>query len=534
MDSLWKLPPTDLQPGEGAWQVQSEEGLGPAGAVFVPLRKDAGGWAFVAPAQSALPLTRVDDSAWTAVPLPDAPGADHFLCLLCYDQPAEHAGKVYFTLKLAALPAGDGLPTEVSARDLREAFERVRDRADLDLDLLVVPAVPAARAAAQARGFASGEDAEAAPSELEFAFCSCQYPAGMLDRRVAYRAYGALAEYLQAPGQALPQRLLLLGDQVYADATYGLLDPARADDRYRLAYDEFGSRASGPFAQLPQTLLARRRMTPDDHEIEDNWEPAGPGSMELLAAALPQFWRFQRREQQRTNLHLVERGPGWRLFMADSRTRRDPRNESTLATALMLGEQQTSELHDWLAEPAPDALKIVTCASMLLPRARINMDAPLYLDTWQGYPASLHGLLAWLCEHQVRDVVFLSGDAHLACDARVRVVNTRTGKAVDFAALHAPPLYAPYPFANEEVANLLWQDDFTFTVERESYRCTVEARRFEAPAGGCGLLWARRGPQGWTCGMEVLVPVERRRGEGPAQAAPAPRYEIRTPCSAAM
>jgi hypothetical protein len=531
MEPLWKLPPTDLQPAAAGWQVQSEEGLGPAGAVFVPLRREASGWAFVAPAQPVLALTPVNDGTWTAVALPDAPGADHYLCLLCYDQPAEHPGKTFLTLKLAAVAPDDGPPTEVPASELRAAFERIRAHPELDLDLLVVPAAPmqAARAAKVA-----------APASLCFAFCSCQYPAGMLDRRVAYRAYGALAGYLEDQGGALPERLLLLGDQVYADATYGLLDPARADDRYRLAYEEFAGRGEGPFAELPQTLLARRRMTPDDHEIEDNWEPAGQRSLDLLDAALPQFWKHQRREPARLDTHLQDGDPGWRLFMADSRTRRQPRNEATLATALILGEPQTGELLRWLAEPAAGELKVVTTAAMLLPRARINMDAPIYLDGWQGYPASFHGLLAWLCEHEVKDVVFLSGDAHLACDARVHVANTRTGKAVDFAALHAPPLYAPYPFANEEAANLLWKDRFPFTWGGESYVCSVDARRFAAPAGACALLQASRGPQGWNCDMRVLAPVDPPRKDprswdaAAAPASRASRYEILTPCSAAM
>lgn len=529
MEALWKLPPTDLQPtADGGWQVQSEEGLGPAGAVFVPLRKEASGWVFVAPAQDVLALTPVNDNTWTTVALPDAPDAGHYLCLLCYDQPADHPGKTFLTLKLAtATPP----PGQVPASELRQAFERIRSHPDLVLDLLVVAAPsPAVRASRSV----PGTDGGALPSELDFAFCSCQYPAGMLDRRVAYRAYGALAEYLQAPGRAWPQRLLLLGDQVYADATYGLLDPARADDRYRLAYEEFASRETGPFAQLPQALLARRRMTPDDHEIEDNWEPAGPDSLDLQEKALAAFWKSQRRATPRLDVHLREQGPGWRLFMADSRTRRQPRTEKTLATALMLGEPQTTELLQWLAAPAPGELKVVTSAAMLLPRARINLDAPLYLDSWQGYPASLNGLLAWLCEHEVRDVVFLSGDAHLACEARVHVANVRTKKQVRFTALHAPPLYAPYPFANEDVANLLWNDRFGFDVDGQSYLCTVQARFFATPAGGCGLLQARRGPQGWACEMRVLAPLEPRTGDVAARAAPAPRYEILTPCSAAM
>src|SRR6478609_8924844 len=47
-------------------------------------------------------------------------------------------------------------------------------------------------------------------------------------------------------------------------------------------------------------------------------------------------------------------------------------------------------------EPAGE-LKIVTTAAMLLPRVRIDADEPLRLDNWQGYPASFHRMLAFIC-----------------------------------------------------------------------------------------------------------------------------------------
>jgi hypothetical protein len=151
----------------------------------------------------------------------------------------------------------------------------------------------------------------------------------------------------------------------------------------------------------------------------------------------------------------------------------------------------------------PHELKIVTTAAMLLPRTRIDLDEPLYLDNWQGYPASLHRLLAFLCEHETSNVVFLSGDAHLACSAHVTVTGEQ-GRSVRFQSHHAPALYAPYPFANESRWNLLLHDAFTFTHEGRGYRCSVEGEVLADGRNGCGWLAATRDGAQWRTDARVI------------------------------
>ena len=501
MDRLWKLPPIELSPTpQGGWAVQSEQGLGRAQAAFLPLRGAGGTWDLALAAGDALVLTPVNDQDWTPVPFPPAiRGATHCLCLLRYDHPSNRPGDTFFVPE--SFPPG---VARAGREELREALDHVRANLGGPLDIHVVPA-PSLAAAAAAMTLAKASPS-APPDALCFAFASCQYPAGMLDRPVAHRSLERLGAWLRAPQGPMPERLLLLGDQVYTDATYGLLDPARIDDRYRLPYEELTDRQDGPYASLPQTFLGLRRMTPDDHEIRDDWEPTLHGDWDSERdAGLAAYWKYQRRSAPPPSqaIQIAEAGPGWRLFMADSRTRRELRNEHTVASATLLGPEQTRELEGWLAQEDGGALKIVTCASMLLPRTRIAMDEPLYLDTWQGYPASLHGLLAFLCDRELRDVVFLSGDAHVACDARVRVTRS-DGREVRFASLHAPALYAPYPFANEDPANLLLQDRFDFQSGGRNYVCEVEARVLAGGRNGCGLLRAEREGTEWSVGYEVL------------------------------
>src|SRR4029079_3155607 len=131
------------------------------------------------------------------------------------------------------------------------------------------------------------------PSTRSFALASCQYPCGMLDRTPPGAArdappgpsdasYGRLLAVLEGkrgkgPGGktlAVPEFLVLAGDQIYCDATAGLFDPRRLDDRHRLSYEGFFG------ARGPRSVLCRLPavMRLDDHEIDNDWEPDPPGA----------------------------------------------------------------------------------------------------------------------------------------------------------------------------------------------------------------------------------------------------------------
>jgi PhoD-like phosphatase len=521
---LWQLPAEALRfdARRNAWDVRSAPGLGRARALFVPVRapadpqKDA--WTLALADRRPHPLTLVNDRTWVTVPIDAAraaPDATHYLCLLRYDQPPDRPGEIF----------DKDLPgSEVEADELEEVFaERLRaESRRLPNEVVLPPSATTAVAGASSantaasramRPAAHGDSTAAGPAEnsapLTFAFASCQYPAGFLDRDLANASYEALAAAVK--GGLSPVHLLLLGDQVYTDATYGLLDPARLDDRFRMPYEDLKSRSTGPWACLPQNLLARTRMTPDDHEFVDNWEPFYPGATgSRFQLGMTAYWEHQRRETPDPDfdVHIEEHGPGWRLFMTDSRTQRCHRSAETLADATILGRHQTGLLEKWLQDGQPDELKIVTSPAMLLPRVRQYVDDPLYLDNWQGYPASFYRLLAFVCERQVRNLVFLSGDTHLGCSVRATVRNMDTGQSAQFASHHAPALYAPYPFANESPFNLLLPDRFRFRAAVDgttsNYECSVEGSVLSPERQGCALMHARRDGRGWVTTVSVV------------------------------
>lgn len=500
---LWQLPAHGLLHKERQWFACADRSLGEAWGLLVPLRAASPGWEIAAPEDSLLELARIPVDAPRVLPPPvAAEGATHYLCMLRYDHPGDRSASAFrfgFHPRKADAVAddgGDAMEDKASVPQLRAALQALQRQHGAEL----------------ARELVSAGEPAAPAGALCFAFGSCQFQPGMMDRLQATASYRALGE--RFPGGAqLPTRLLLLGDQVYTDATYGLLDPARLDDRYRRPYEELLA-PEGAMGQLPLDFQRVVRMTPDDHEIGNDWEPSPAGTAdERRARGLAAYWQYQRGEERdQAMAKAQERAPvwmqeadaaaGWRLFMADTRTARDFRDEASIDEALVLGARQTAELEAWLRSAPAGDLKVVTSAAMLLPRTRLHLGEPLRLDGWQGYPASLHALLALLCEEQVRNVVFLAGDAHLACSARVTV--TSGDKRCAFDSHHAPALYAPFPFANESRWNLLLKDRFGFEHQGRRYQCRVAARVAGAGVHGCGLLHAQRDGEGWRLRAELL------------------------------
>jgi cholesterol oxidase len=327
---------------------------------------------------------------------------------------------------------------------------------------------------------------------LCFAFASCQYPAGLLDEVPAYASYARLAARLQRPREALrPQFLMLLGDQIYADASAGLVDPVRADDRYGQAYRQW---LSQPAVRAVQQRLPSYMML-DDHEIQDNWEPHKPSVADdestapvtgdaqwLRACGLAAYWQYQRpgeTPQPHAWRHFEQQSFGF--FMCDTRSQRGWRHLGNLDSISILDDErtqgaQTLALEAWLKDQQArhgDQPKFVSSASLLLPLHVMDESDTLYADGWDGYPAALHRLLAFLYTHQIQNVVFLSGDEHLFCWTPMEVFAAASGQALNNEehtdtpqakirawSLHCPGLYAPLPFTNAKASQLITAQRF--------------------------------------------------------------------------
>ncbi len=341
-------------------------------------------------------------------------------------------------------------------------------------------------------------------SPLSFALGSCQYPAGMLDKQVAYRSYQKLANVLDSNDGLKPEFIALVGDQIYADATAGLLDPTTKFDRFVLPYYRLfeNEHVRRVLRKLPLYAML------DDHELVDNWEPVSNNPErrreldETLSIGVKSFLKFQRGERLKDrNTELKDRAlelwyhfekKGHAFFVADTRTERRARTAENINrdTTRIMSQTQENALENWLKEQAKnsDNAKFLLSSSLFLPRHKMLHGSQgsaanrIRSDGWDGYPASLHKVLAQVVDNNVQNLVFLSGDEHQACFASISIHNLTNGTKVKANSLHCPGLYTPFPFANGRVDDFEGDttvdiknvnSQFDFSLGDNDYRCEM-------------------------------------------------------------
>ena len=347
---------------------------------------------------------------------------------------------------------------------------------------------------------------QASSSLASLAFASCQYPAGVLDTSLAEASYHRLARRLDPGMPNRPSALLLLGDQIYADATAGLLDPSRETDRYQRPYEDL--------FQIPGLRRLMREipvyMMPDDHEVCDNWEPGlGEQTNAWKEQGVNAYWDYQRADAStRTDMWHIPPLDGMAVFMADTRYNRVERLLKQPGAASIMDVGQTNALEAWLLQchHSPEQTlqpKWISSASMVLPRRLgSSIGKPAHPedcfshDGWDGYPASRSRLLGFIAHHQIQGVVFISGDEHLAS------VTEATVGSVKVVSIHAPALYAPFPFANAKPAHFAAHE--RFTVEHAGHQYDCEVRTEFAPAeDGFVVVTPHREQKSWLLEIEI-------------------------------
>ncbi len=384
------------------------------------------------------------------------------------------------------------------------------------------------------------DGAESSPAQppvpMTFALASCQYPAGLLD--------GTPQEFGKAPGPAdasmlrlsarleskdastRPSLLVLCGDQIYADATAGLFDPRARPSLHA----RNGARLDEDWLRVPyqnwlgsvgaQSVLGRVRtfMLLDDHEIRDNWEPraADPANDELRKAGLESYGRYQRNRPPGGSLmrawkRLSHRGI--EFFLADTRTERQAR-KALLDPEVprIMSARQAVILTAWLTQTRGRPAFVVS-PSMLLPRRRLSARharSALHSDAWDGYPGSLNALLAAVWRTGRSDLVFLSGDEHLSCIARITVSDLARKRKVTLHSVHSSGLYAPWPFANSVPELFAETDHWCFRDPGDpSTRLYCKVKVLDwVPGDGFACLTLGRSDE---CRWELTVAFDRAR-----------------------
>lgn len=351
------------------------------------------------------------------------------------------------------------------------------------------------------------------PGALTFAVASCQFPAGFLDREVASASYARLAERVCDQRRAKPDCLLLLGDQVYVDSTAGLFDPSEKFDRYEEPHERLLRLA--PVREVLRRIPLFAML--DDHEIVDNWENCEdqPALEEALRCGREAYLKYQRKAgpplepknaDNKVPLWYQFAFASFPFFMADTRTERKPRTAQATMSACIMGDIQFGRLRKCLDDAQRDlraAPKFVASPACFLPRhvhatPGGTFDSALRSDAWDGYPASLFGLLEHIVANDIENVIFLSGDEHLSFAVGATVEDTETGKRARLHSIHSSGLYSPLPFSNAAVESLRWKDEFRFGGQSGvRYVCTVRPIRVMG-GDGFALLRAQARDDKWS------------------------------------
>jgi cholesterol oxidase len=363
------------------------------------------------------------------------------------------------------------------------------------------------------------------PLGFDFALASCRYPAGLLDSKPAQAALQTLAGW---PPWSPPDLdfVIFCGDQIYADATAGVMDPSRRDERYDLPY-EAALRAE-PMRRLLRAVPAY--TLPDDHEIVDNWEPPHPSRREAARQgkvqrrqALAAFWNYQRlsvwNDQRGSVLHgrtsfSFDHGCA-SFFMLDTRSQRKYRKPGETAGAGMFLTQEFDRLEDWLCK-SPSLVKFIVTPSAVLPRRlgalNQNIDHVARGDAWEGYPGNFEAVLGLIARKKIRNVVFLSGDEHLGCVVHADISIECEGKTecARIVSIHASGLYAPFPFANSQASEFVQGRDAFFL---GAVHC-IATPKFARPGSvfanlrvACNALGPSLSVEFWVNGERIDFPI---------------------------
>lgn len=357
-----------------------------------------------------------------------------------------------------------------------------------------------------------------------FALASCRYSGSPLEDVRGDHAMHALLKHLDtAQPDWRPNLCLLMGDQIYVDATAGVLErKARTEvvfERYEEAYRS--PYAARLFASLP----IYKAM--DDHEIGNDWEPPKELSTEnaalweqvAQAAFVAYQWAHSPRNAAAMESAVIDKlagsaisarhlwyhfvDSGMSFFVMDARLERDPRHQQLQdppQPAYMHSAAQMQALREWLCRMQAaqgDQPKFIVSSSALAPILHEHAAGlATRNDAWFAYPDSLMLLTDILLENEIKNVVMLSGDLHASFACRVKLRNAQ-GKVAQIFSLVFSPLYAPYSFINGRSEAMCDRHQQSLGKSDSGYQMSYEKVWGDDERQGFGLVRLLPRERGW-------------------------------------
>lgn len=354
--------------------------------------------------------------------------------------------------------------------------------------------------------------------KVSFIIGSCRYPGILWKAKDSDKIFGSvLTEVKKAIKGLTPKMVLMVGDQIYADMLNRNIPIGLADtyeefqDRYHTA---FGSRNMRKLLQNIPTY-----MVLDDHEIEDNWSQdrlfKNSHARKIFNLAIGAYMSYQWSHSPRSHgmrLYYNFQSEGFPFFVLDSRTQRYIDDiEDNLDDNHLLGRpsdhseepNQLRILLDWLDEQPPNIPKFIVSSSVFVPSPMFAREERMKgldsekqarlkekTDSWPAFPSTRKTLLKFIVDHEIQNVVFVSGDVHCSNVAEMFFTQNKKELPIKAFSITSSAFYWPFPFADGDPSDFVHNSKLpgqgdTFEIDGNGLTMDYVAKNFTQEDNFC-------------------------------------------------
>ncbi|MFT5210870.1 MAG: cholesterol oxidase [Flavobacterium sp.] len=294
-----------------------------------------------------------------------------------------------------------------------------------------------------------------------FILGSCLYPGSPPERELSDKIFLAMRPFIKSEEKDTGygvDHMLLMGDQIYSDATADLIDPLTQLERFQERYQRaFGgeSRLSGLNAHWAMAHLPTY-FAVDDHEIENNW-PQNVSRTSMMQGTNVEDDFKAARDNARDFLihHSVTQTTLWYSFVSmdfpcfvfDTQTERSLDDRTKL-----MENSQMKGFINWLdnVQFSSKPIIIVTGSPLgpILDSEQKFPELTKNSDTLLRYPSYLKRLIKEVTRRKIKKLMWFSGDNHQSSLCEYKIEDVITRQSIDVVHVIASGLYAPLPFAN--------------------------------------------------------------------------------------
>jgi len=294
-----------------------------------------------------------------------------------------------------------------------------------------------------------------------FILGSCLYPGSPPERELSDKIFLAMRPYIKGEAAANSygvDHMLLVGDQIYSDATANLFDPITPLERFQERYQRaFGgeSKLSGLNAHWAMAHLPTY-FAVDDHEIENNWpQNVSRTSMVQDSNVITDFEAGRNIARDYLIHHSLDQkklwysftSMGFPCFVFDTRTERSLSDRTKLMESSQL-QGFSNWLDDVSGQNKPIMIATGSPLGPILDNEQHYPELTINSDTLLRFPSYLNRLVEETTKRGVSKLIWFSGDNHQSSLCEYEILNSDTGKSLDVVHIIASGLYAPLPFAN--------------------------------------------------------------------------------------